>query len=73
MREKMIRFKFDSQSKTGYIYFKDHISDGEAKKQVELEDRQNNLHIVLDFNEANEILGIELLSFGNLPKEVLKK
>jgi hypothetical protein len=31
-----------------------------------LEDKENNIHMVLDFNSENELLGIELLSVGNL-------
>lgn len=73
MIEKMIRFKFDPQHKVGYVYFKDFIASGEAKKQIELEDKKHNIHIVLDFNEVDELLGFELLSFGSLPKELFAK
>ena len=33
-----------------------------------MQDKEDNIHMVLDFNSENELLGIELLSVGNLSK-----
>ncbi|HLC14906.1 MAG TPA: DUF2283 domain-containing protein [Thermodesulfovibrionia bacterium] len=68
MIEKLIRLKYDTEANAGYIYIKNFISYGETAKQIELRDQEDNIHMVLDFNSENELLGIELLSVGNLSK-----
>ena len=66
MIKRKLDFTFDSQAKVGYIYFKSPMQDGEITKQIEMEDKENKIHVVFDFNKDNELVGIELLSFGKL-------
>jgi len=69
---KKIKFKFNTDYKTGYIYFKSQIKSNELTHQIELKNEENNIHIVFDLNQANELSGIELISIPELPKELFE-
>lgn len=64
-----MKFEYDEQADAAYIYLKHPISDGEAKKTIEL-----NENIIIDFDEKGKLLGVEILDASKLlsKKELLK-
>ncbi len=58
---------YDKSSDNSYIYVKDIIRRGEAKKQLELSD-----YVILDFNKKRELLGIEVLTASKYIPKVFK-
>jgi uncharacterized protein YuzE len=64
-----MKFEYDKNGDSAYIYLKYPINDGEAKKTVEL-----NENIILDFDDKNKIIGIEILNASKvLDKQTLVK
>ncbi|HIJ98937.1 TPA: DUF2283 domain-containing protein [archaeon] len=47
----------DEELNTAYIYIKDRVEKGEAKKTIAVNDE-----IILDFSEDMKLLGIEILN-----------
>jgi len=70
--QKKILFEYDTEVKTGYIHFNSPMESNESEKQIELEDQENQVHIILDISKDNELNGIELLSIPELPKIVVE-
>lgn len=52
-----MRIEFDKEADTAYIYLKDEIKSGEAKKQICVSDE-----IIIDLDAEDKILGIEILN-----------
>ena len=67
-----MKIEYDKEVDAAYIYIKDFIKDGEAKKTIELDES-----IILDFDENNKLLGIEIIptriKCELLPLEIIKK
>lgn len=62
-----MKLEYDKDVDAAYIYFQHPIKDGEAKKTIELNDT-----IILDFDEADKLIGIEILDASKvLNKKVL--
>ena len=62
-----MKIEYDKEVDAAYIYIKDFIKDGEAKKTIELDES-----IILDFDENNKLLGIEILDASKtLNKDIL--
>ena len=55
----------DEQAGTGYIYLHP-IADGAAVEQVQVESK----HLILDFDQDGELLGIEFLDLSVMPKQI---
>lgn len=63
-----MRIERDNELNVAYIYVKDAISKGEAKKTIRVND-----DIVLDFSEDMKLLGIEILNASKyLSEEKIK-
>jgi|CXWL01.1.fsa_nt_gi uncharacterized protein YuzE len=57
-----MRVTADHSVGAGYIYLAT-INKGDAVEQVHVPSK----HIILDFNKAGQLLGIEFLSLANMP------
>jgi len=63
----MMRFEYDKDVDAAYIYLKYPIGEGEAEKQIAL-----NEDIVMDLDTQGKIIGIEILNASKvLRKEML--
>lgn len=51
-----MKFEYDKEADAAYIYLEYPIKDGEAKKNIEI-----NENIILDFDNNGKLLGIEIL------------
>jgi len=64
-----MQMTYDKEGDAAYIYIKYPIKNGEARKQVQL-----NENIILDFNSKGRLLGVEVLDASKLlDKKVLIK
>lgn len=62
-----MKFEYDKEVDAAYIYIQFPIKEGEAKKTIEL-----NNNIILDFNDEDELIGIEVLNASKvLNKKVI--
>lgn len=62
-----MKFEYDKEVDAAYIYLEYPIKEGEAEKKIEL-----NENIILDFNKAGKLLGVEILNASKiLNKKVL--
>jgi len=62
-----MKFEYDKEADAAYIYIEYPIKDGEAKKNIEI-----NENIILDFDTNGKLLGIEILDASKvLNKKVL--
>lgn len=64
-----MKFEYDKEADTAYIYLEDFIEDGQVKKTIELND-----NIILDFDKDGKLLGIEILNASKIlnQKSLLK-
>ena len=64
-----MRMTYDKEADAAYVYIKDPIADGEAKRTVSVSD---DVH--LDFDGEGHLLGIEILNArGVLTEDALKE
>lgn len=62
-----MRFEYDKDVDAAYIYLQYPIKDGEAANTIELND-----NIVLDFDKAGKLIGVEILDASKvLTKKVI--
>ena len=62
-----MKLEYDKEADAAYLYFKYPIKDGESKKTIQL-----NENIILDFDAANHLLGVEILDASKvLQKQAL--
>lgn len=52
-----MKIEFDKEADAAYIYLKDEVKSGEAKKQICVSDE-----IIIDLDSDDKILGIEILN-----------
>ncbi len=63
-----MKVEYDKEADAAYIYLKESIEDGEAKKTITAKD-----DIIFDLDEKGKILGIEILNASkNLDKEIIQ-
>lgn len=65
-----MRITFDPAAGAAYVYLAPQIAKGGVKRCVPLMLDEGDL--VLDFDEAGKLLGIEILNASMLPDSVLK-
>ncbi len=59
-----MKIELDKEVDSAYVYLKDKIADGEISRTISI-----NENIVLDFDSANKLVGIEVLNASkNLTK-----
>ena len=64
-----MKFEYDQEADTGYIYLKYPLKDGECKKTEEV-----NENVILDFDAAGKIIGVEILNASKmLNKKVIEE
>jgi uncharacterized protein YuzE len=64
-----MKFEYDKDVDTAYIYLKYPIKNGEAKKTIGL-----NENIILDFDESDKLIGVEILNASKvLNKKVIEE
>lgn len=69
-----MKITYDQKIDAAYIYLVESISDGQAKKTYTCDPQEVNGEINLDFDEANKLIGIEILDASKkLPKKLLQK
>ena len=51
-----MKFEYDKEVDTAYIYLKYPLKEGEVKNTIEL-----NENIILDFDESKRLIGVEIL------------
>ena len=59
-----MKFEYDKEANSAYIYVDESIDDGEAVKTIELD--QN---IILDFDSKGKLLGVEILDASKVLNE----
>ena len=59
-----MKFEYDKEIDSGYIYRSYPIKKGEAEKQVNINDS-----IILDFDKEGKLLGIEILDASKIMRK----
>ena len=67
-----MKFTHSPSTNVAYLYLKEDIKDGECVLQQEVQLQVGGGSIILDFNTAGKLVGIEFLWTNVIPEELLK-
>jgi len=64
-----MKFEYDKETDSGYIYLKYPVNEGECKKTIEL-----NENIKADLDKDGKLIGVEILNANKvLNKEIIEE